>query len=332
MKKCNHEPCNLVNDSPIQNIDVDPDTYYGEIPKSDMETILKNSQKNGNIEREISRYCDRKKNEYFREYALDPRRALGLTLLGNISGLRILDYGCGIGSLGVVAARHGAHVTFIDNCQIRLEIARERILQSGLNGEFIACKDYDSLPPDLGSFDFILLNGVLEWIPVCRASFDNVLEIQLDFLDHMRQYLSPRGSIYLAIENRFALQYFMGYPEDHTDIPYLSLMDRIEANQCHQRLKGRDFLTWTWSLQEFKKLLPSVNLTLTEGYGIFPDYRFPRLITSLEDKDGLKKGMLMERYSAKNEFKNRFIDYVYNMDLIEHFIYSYCFLIGREQE
>jgi len=332
MKKNNDNTHSLVNEPPIQNINVDPDTYYGEIPRSDMETILKNSIKNGSIEQEISRYCDQTKNEYFREYALDPRRALGLTLLGNLSNVRILDYGCGIGSLGVVAARHGAHVTFIDNCQIRLEIARERIIQSGLNGEFIACKDYDSLPPDLGPFDFILLNGVLEWIPICRASFDNVLEIQLDFLDHMRKYLSPNGCIYLAIENRFALQYFMGYPEDHTDIPYLSLMDRNTANQYHQHLKGQDFLTWTWSLQDFKNLLSKVNLTLTEGYGIFPDYRFPRLISSLEDKEGLKKGMLMEKYNAQNEFKTRFIDYVYNMDLIEHFIYSYCLLIKGAQE
>jgi len=327
MKKIYDKHPNYFNDSPIQNIDVNPDTYYGEIPKCDMEVILKISKNNGNIEGEISRYCDQKKNEYFREYALDPRRALVLSLLGNLLGLRILDYGCGIGSLGVVAARHGANVTFIDNCQIRLEFACERMIQSGLKGKFIACKDYDSLPQDLGPFDFILLNGVLEWIPVGRTSFDNVLENQLDFLNHMRRYLSPSGSICLAIENRFALQYFMGYPEDHTDIPYLSLMDRNEANRCHQKLKGQDFLTWTWSLQEFKKNLPIIGLTLARGYGIFPDYRFPRLITSLDDKEGLKKGMLMENYNAQNDFKSRFIDYIYNMDLIEHFVYSYCFLI-----
>jgi cyclopropane fatty-acyl-phospholipid synthase-like methyltransferase len=236
-----------------------------------------------------------------------------------------------LGSLGIIAAKLGAHVTFVDSCLARLRAAHARAEQHNLNNtQFIACKSWNSLPSDLGAFDAILLNGILEWLPTASGcQFDTVLDTQIDFLFKMQQILRENGKILLAIENRFALQYFMGYPEDHTDIQYLSIMSRNKANEVHLKEKGTEFLAWTWSLNEYKKLLPKAHLKLADAYAIFPDYRFPRLIVSLDDKQGLRNGMLIEKYNAPKELKKRFIDYIYEMGMIGHFVYSYSFLLEK---
>ena len=315
----------------IKNIDADPSYYYGEIPKDDFYTILERGKQNGNIEFAIAEYCQQTNNRYFKEYALDPRRALCLKLFGDLKGKRVLDYGCGLGSLGILAAKMGAHVTFVDSCLARLQTAHARAEQHSLgNTAFFACKNWNSLPADFDPFDAILLNGILEWVPTASGcTFDTVLDTQLDFLKKMRQLLRPGGRVLLAIENRFALQYFMGYPEDHTDIQYLSLMNREKANALHRQEKGDDYLAWTWGLEDYEKLLPKAGLKMAEAYAIFPDYRFPRLIVSLDDKQGLKKGMLMENYEASQELKERFIDYIYEMGIIERFVYSYCLVLEK---
>ena len=41
---------------------------------------------------------------------LNPRRAVGLRLLGDLKGKRILDYGCEWGIMGAAAAKMGAKV------------------------------------------------------------------------------------------------------------------------------------------------------------------------------------------------------------------------------
>jgi ubiquinone/menaquinone biosynthesis C-methylase UbiE len=49
-------------------------------------------------------------------------------------GVRVLDVGCGTGSLAVVLARRGARVTGIDMSPQMLDIARRKVEQAGLEG------------------------------------------------------------------------------------------------------------------------------------------------------------------------------------------------------
>src|SRR5262245_58484923 len=48
------------------------------------------------------------------------------TQLGDVAGLRVLDYGCGHGMAAVVLARRGAHVTAFDLSAGYLAEARQR--------------------------------------------------------------------------------------------------------------------------------------------------------------------------------------------------------------
>lgn len=56
-------------------------------------------------------------------------------------GERILDLGCGTGTLAVRCLERGAHVTGLDSSTFMLEQAREKVQRAGAPGRFQAVKD-----------------------------------------------------------------------------------------------------------------------------------------------------------------------------------------------
>ena len=73
-------------------------------------------------------------------------------LPADMSGLRLLDAGCGTGALAVEAAARGAHVVAIDVARNLVDVARNRA-PAGLSIEWHAG---DMLSSDLGTFDHIV--------------------------------------------------------------------------------------------------------------------------------------------------------------------------------
>jgi magnesium-protoporphyrin O-methyltransferase len=83
----------------------------------------------------------------------------------DLSGLRLLDAGCGTGALAVEAARRGARVTAIDLSPTLVALARERAqaLQGGGSVEFLSG---DMLDAGLGSFDFaVAMDSLIHYEP-----------------------------------------------------------------------------------------------------------------------------------------------------------------------
>jgi SAM-dependent methyltransferase len=84
------------------------------------------------------------------EPQLSPAFDALLDALEPLSGLRVLDAGCGAGLLARKAAERGAALTGLDASAALLEVARERVP----DGDF-RVGDIDSLPWDDGSFDVV---------------------------------------------------------------------------------------------------------------------------------------------------------------------------------
>lgn len=86
----------------------------------------------------------------------DRMRATLLSWLpDDLSGLRVLDAGCGTGALAVEAARRGADVVAIDVAPTLIELARERSPRD-LGAGSIAFHVGDMLDPALGRFDHVV--------------------------------------------------------------------------------------------------------------------------------------------------------------------------------
>ncbi|MFL5337469.1 MAG: magnesium protoporphyrin IX methyltransferase [Geminicoccaceae bacterium] len=86
----------------------------------------------------------------------DRMRAILLSRLPeDLTGLRILDAGCGTGAFAIEAARRGAQVVAIDLSPTLVALARQRIPEE-LGADGIEFRIGDMLDPALGRFDHVV--------------------------------------------------------------------------------------------------------------------------------------------------------------------------------
>ncbi|MDH4161437.1 MAG: class I SAM-dependent methyltransferase [Nitrospirota bacterium] len=107
------------------------------------------------------------------------------------TGLRLLNFGCGIGTGEPALAQHlpGSSIFSVDVSRKSIEVARER------NKDLLAVQfsDFDGRHiPFPGPFDAILLAGVLHHIPPSDHR---------DILYNLRKELSPQGLLFVFEHN-----------------------------------------------------------------------------------------------------------------------------------
>jgi ubiquinone/menaquinone biosynthesis C-methylase UbiE len=89
--------------------------------------------------------------------------------LGDVAGLRVLDFGCGHGMASVVLARRGAHVTAFDLSPGYLREARRRAEANAVSVDLVQA-DGHRLPLADASFDRVLGNAVLHHLDTLTAA------------------------------------------------------------------------------------------------------------------------------------------------------------------
>jgi len=115
------------------------------------------------------------------------------SLVGDPSGLRVLDVGCGDGVYAVAISQRGGKVFGLDKSLLMLEAARTRAISSG------ACVRWcqgaaQSLPFLDASFDLILAVTALCWIPEPVVA-----------LKEMNRVLRPGGAVIVGELGRWSL-------------------------------------------------------------------------------------------------------------------------------
>jgi ubiquinone/menaquinone biosynthesis C-methylase UbiE len=114
-------------------------------------------------------------------------------LLPEVSGLRLLEVGCGSGNISLTLAHRGARVVGLDASGPMLAQARDKTGQEGL--------------------DLLWIEGRASHLPLADESFDGVLSIlALDFMAgretallEMVRVLRPGGFVAVAMLNRYSL-------------------------------------------------------------------------------------------------------------------------------
>jgi ubiquinone/menaquinone biosynthesis C-methylase UbiE len=89
--------------------------------------------------------------------------------LGDVTGLQVLDYGCGHGMAAVTLARRGARVTAIDLSRAYLDEARTRARACDAAVHFVRA-DGEHLPFADTSFDRIWGNAILHHLELTTAT------------------------------------------------------------------------------------------------------------------------------------------------------------------
>lgn len=121
----------------------------------------------------IMQWVDRRyRHDMFARYALTFER------LGDLSGKRGLDIGCGSGPYLAEALKRGAaHVVAIDPAPGMLDLALQRVRKLGQADRVTMIEGYfpEKVPP--GPFDFAIVMGVLDYVPDAYAFLKSLRSI-----------------------------------------------------------------------------------------------------------------------------------------------------------
>lgn len=277
---------NCSKDYPIDSdvpIFGDVETYYGEVNRSQMAALSNDAHKLGYVEA-IKRYV---KNPFVVTYILDESRALWTDLLPLDSETDVLDVGCGWGTNAIPMARKARLVAAVDATLERVAFVNLRAHQSGLTNVRPALASATALPYPAESFDVVAFNGVLEWLGAIDQKSPPI-EIQKQALREAHRVLRPGGLVYIGIENRFSLRYFMGAPDDHSFIRFTTLMPRWLAQVYFKMRSGQNYFMHTHSLNKYQLLMQQTGFDCDREILPWPDYRNPKRFVPLGKKEILE--------------------------------------------
>jgi ubiquinone/menaquinone biosynthesis C-methylase UbiE len=304
--------------------------YWNQITADQMAVLLEIAQIQGYryaIERILSMLTDKS----LIGYVLDESRADFRAILPVTPQSDVLDIGGGWGAVPAALAPACRSVTTVDTNPHTLEFIRIRAEQSGLHNLYpvrIDPLDDAQLPFADGSFDVAVMNGVLEWVG--EASHGTPPEeVQRRCLEEVRRVLKPGGAIYVGIENRYALGYFMG-AKDHSRLRYTSVLPRPLANVVMRFRQGKPYRTYTYSYRGYKNLLQSAGFNLPELYLAIPSYRDPEYILPAEDDRAITYFMRRRASHIVDRARRRVVETLFNRvpvglscGLVRQLFYSY---------
>jgi hypothetical protein len=267
--------------------------YWSNLNKEDNEKLVALAEQEG------ARAAIQKMAPEFEQVIFSHKRAAGLELLDLKGAERVVDYGCMWGALTIPLAKRCREVIGVDQTFNSLQLLKARAQEEHLDNITLVCANMKTMPPLPLKADAAVINGVLEWIPDVTdielkkfygkfrkiAAQENPERQQITFLKKVRDGLVDDGKLYLAIENRFSYDQFLGFEDAHTNLRFVNVVPRFLANIISRLKVGRPFLNWIYSVWGLKRILRASGFQVEEVYAAFPDYRFPEKIFSLQQKD-----------------------------------------------
>lgn len=162
------------------------------------------------------------------------------------AGSRVLEVGCGLGTMAMNWARCGMNVTAVDFNATSIEMTRKRFALQGLEGD-IRLEDARALPFEDGQFDYGYSWGVLHHAPNLEESVSELIRV-----------IKPGGGYGIMLYNRrsilygYAVQYIEGFL--HYENQFLGPLELASRYGDGAAQEGNPH-TWPITAQEARDLL-----------------------------------------------------------------------------
>jgi SAM-dependent methyltransferase len=201
----------------------------------------------------------------------------------------VLDIGSGMGFMTAPLASLARQVVAVEAVPERALFQAKRASQDGFSNWHPLIASGTALPFPPESFDLITLNGVFEYIGLWGKGDPH--RLQQEFLAQVFRLLRPNGYLYIGIETRYALEYWLG-AADHTELAFTSLMPRWLADwYCRMRrvpfygseTAANGYRTYTHSPRQYAALLQEAGFQSLEVHGCFDGYNRQLALYSLAD-------------------------------------------------
>ncbi len=271
--------------------------YAGEVPKVEMDELINNIDTIG-FNPALNLFFQ--KFSRLRPYVTNKKRVDWVYNVLGSERKNCLDIGSGLGNISENLSFIFENVYSLEAVKERIEFQKRRFENSKRSNISISRGNALSLPFKDSYFDFIVCNGVLEWIGMMNTE-QNPRETQLAFLRELKRVLKIDGKIYIGIENRLGLNFILG-DKDHSGIRFTSLMPRflasfvvkrfgnqggIYGDSMNDKKEEHGYFTYTYTIFGYKSLFRNAGLKI-KSFWVFPAYNQPYFMGRLEDKTGIK--------------------------------------------
>lgn len=260
--------------------------YWSNLSKADNDEFIKRLESTS-VSDAVASYMPQ-----FQDMIFSNKRSSGLELLNFDDSKVATDYGCMWGILSYGLAMRCKHVYAIDQTYNSLRFLKKRVTEERINNITVIHSNLNNNNLKIKS-DIAVVNGVLEWIPIVEdvevddyfkkssvssKVYTNPEKMQKDFLDRVYSNLNEDGELYLAIENRYSYEYFIGKKDPHANLYFTTFLPRFLSNLISFFFKSKEYRNYIYSFNEIKNLLMSTGFKSVELYACFPNYHFPELI------------------------------------------------------
>ncbi|GGZ99212.1 ubiquinone biosynthesis O-methyltransferase [Arenicella chitinivorans] len=137
-----------------------------------------------------SRWWD-PQSEFAPLHAINPLRTEYINLRSPVTGLRLLDVGCGGGLISEAMAHFGAKVTGIDMGEAPLNVAKLHLLESGEDVEYLQITTEQLAEQRPGEYDVVTCLEMLEHVPDPAS-----------IVAACAKLVKPGGDVYFSTINR----------------------------------------------------------------------------------------------------------------------------------
>lgn len=298
------------------------DIYWGEFPEADLDRII-GLMKAGDFGA-AKVYIDEKLGRT--DFIFGKARTDFMYYMNLDKGARCLDVGCGLGVHSFNFAPYVKEVIGFDQSAKRAEFCALRAKAQGVSNVSFQHASIATVAVKPESFDNIVMNGVLEWVPEAKINADPRQD-QIDVLKHMKALLTDRGILYVGIENRFAINYLTS-ARDHNRLRYTTFMPRFLASLFTKIFRGKPYRTYTYSAYGYKKLFKEAGFDEDKIsiYIAHPGYNLPKYLIPFEDREALK--FFMKALMSGKGWKGRLVQAISRFDFVLRFVrhgfYSYA--------
>ncbi|HEX6534299.1 MAG TPA: class I SAM-dependent methyltransferase [Gemmatimonadaceae bacterium] len=164
---------------------------------------------------------------------------------------RALDLGCGFGTLALGLADYYRRVVGMDALWSRVSYGALRAREDARATTFAEGSGL-ALPFRELAFDLVTMNGVLEWAALYAEGAPRALQLRM--LAEARRVLAPRGTLAVAIENRFAMETLVGMPDTHTQLRLVPALPRAAAGLVSRVAQRRPYRTFLYDAAGYRRL------------------------------------------------------------------------------